>query len=335
MPAAPILLPAPADAPWSSVRAARGHSPKAWHGMDEGAIILKDTRGSFYVNKLVRPGVFEYMLPRCPSQNEVGVVGRLYAEADAVEKTVVVRLFGVINAADHYFGEWLVDAAARGPAVKCPYVTLRRVRTQSAELLDRYRLRKRERSWSEEAHAAVLHEWFPPGWLVEHEPFAAVHLDAPLVRDGTLRTFSGDQYTIDYVACDPTGCVRVCVESKANLADARDPVAVEKCTALRDKSLCRVVTFAGHGEDLRVLDFGPPARRERDRRVRDRGSLPRGDRRVTPVYSSSELQSSDDDPLSLILPPAAAFALRLSLFLGELRKSLPKTPSRARSRLLQ
>lgn len=258
MPAAPILLPAPADAPWSSVRAARGHSPKAWHGMDEGAIILKDTRGSFYVNKLVRPGVFEYMLPRCPSQNEVGVVGRLYAEADAVEKTVVVRLFGVINAADHYFGEWLVDAAARGPAVKCPYVTLRRVRTQSAELLDRYRLRKRERSWSEEAHAAVLHEWFPPGWLVEHEPFAAVHLDAPLVRDGTLRTFSGDQYTIDYVACDPTGCVRVCVESKANLADARDPVAVEKCTALRDKSLCRVVTFAGHGEDLRVLDFGPP-----------------------------------------------------------------------------
>ena len=258
MPEAPALRPADADAPWSSVRAARGHAPKAWHGAADGDVVLKDTRGSFYVNTLVRPGVFEYKLPRAPTPNEAAVVGRLYAEADAPVKTLVVRLFGVINAADHYFGEWLVDAAARGSAVRCPYVTLRRLEAQSAAHLAHYRLRKRERSWSEEAHAAVLHEWLPAGWLVEHEPFAAVHLDAPLVQDGELRTFAGDQYTIDYVACDPTGRVRVCVESKASLEDARDPAAVEKCAALRDKSLCRVVTFAGHGAALRVLDFGPP-----------------------------------------------------------------------------
>lgn len=245
------------DAPWTSIRATHGVLPeKYWFKVVDGAIALKDTKGSYFKNELVRPSVFQYRLPPYPKAHEADVVRRLFDEAERDEKTLVVHLFSMPSADDHFFGEWLVHAADR--RVYPPFVTLRRLKSQSPALQSKYRLKKRERSWSEAQHADELAAWLPDDWLVAHEPSVAIDLDAPLVKDGVERDFSGDQYTVDYLASDPSGVRRLCVESKASLDDATAPRAIEKCVALRDKHMCRVVTFADHGAALRVVDFGPP-----------------------------------------------------------------------------
>jgi len=254
------LTPDDEDAPWTSLRAERGNFEAGrWHKCVDGAVLLKDAPkpdgSSYYQNVLHRPGVFEYKLPRNPDWQSRAVVERLHKEAEAATKTLVIHIFSM-RSDDHFLGEWRVENGSRTSSP--PHITLRRLKEQSSALKEKYRLKKRERSWSEAQHADELAAWLPETWLVAHEPSVAIDLDAPLVKDGVKRDFSGDQYTVDYIASDPSGVRRVCVESKASLDDATAPRAIEKCVALRDKHVCRVVTFADHGEGLRVVDFGPP-----------------------------------------------------------------------------
>ena len=68
--------------------------------------------------------------------------------------------------------------------------------------------------------------------------------------------WASGEYTIDYVAA--RGCKRVCFESKPSWENATDGDAIEKCRCLRDHSMCRVFIIAGHGSNLRFMDFGNP-----------------------------------------------------------------------------
>jgi hypothetical protein len=164
-------------------------------------------------------------------------------------------LFWAQNATDHYLGEWSIEDVLITPTKST--LVLKRLASQSEVILDAYKITaKRARSQSEARHLDEIHKWLP-GWKVAHEPETALGLDAPVVVDGRLQDFAGGAYTHDYVVASPRGCKRICIESKANDKGLTEE-AKQKCRALRDTSLCRVVAMVDHGPALHWHDFGPP-----------------------------------------------------------------------------
>lgn len=135
-------------------------------------------------------------------------------------------------------------------------VTLRRLQTQDEGVNKRHaRSSSQKRSRSEDMHMNVIRE-LCPGWTVRHEPMCACNFDLPLVVGGARNPWASGEYTVDYIAS--MGVKRICFESKSSLSDAQTLEALEKCRHLRDETLTRVLTLAGHGADLRVIDFGDP-----------------------------------------------------------------------------
>ena len=138
-----------------------------------------------------------------------------------------------------------------------PYVVLRRLEAQSAEVAEGYRTRKRARSNSEEAHADEIAAWLP-GWLVRPRALhRAAARTCPSSRTASSRTFPEASTRSTTSRATRRRCA-ACASSPRRRAGGDSPVAVQKCVALRDKNLCRVLTFAGHGDELRVYDFGAP-----------------------------------------------------------------------------
>lgn len=247
---------------WDSIRANPDAVPRNWcQAQTDGSIILKDVanRGT-YKNVLLDPLTFVYELPIRPRPDDAAACDRLLHEAHNANKTIEVRLFSVANAFDHYLGEWVVDDHTLSPSRN--FVTLKRLKDQSPVLAKAYRINKRPRSRSEARHLTTLSHLLP-GWRIAHEPEAAVGLDQPMVSGGKRNEFAGDSYTHDYVAASPRGCRRLCVESKFNRAGL-DEEAMQKCRALRDSALSRVVAVVDHGVDLFYFDFGPPGSTKAD-----------------------------------------------------------------------
>ena len=189
---------------------------------------------------------------------------RLVNEARCERKCIEVRLFWAQNAADHYLGEWVIDEVLVTPVKNA--LVLKRLMHQSELLLDAYRITpKRARSQSEARHLAEIRTWLPGG-KVAHEPETALGLDVPVVVDGKIQEFAGDAYTHDYVVASPRGCKRLCIESKANDRGLTEE-AKQKCRALRDTSLCRVIAMVDHGPALHWHDFGPPGSEQNNERA--------------------------------------------------------------------
>lgn len=253
---------ADASVEWKSARAAPEATPRGWHHEQmDGSIAFKCTTRGIYRNRLVAPNVFHYELPPLRKGDETPFLERLVNEARCEKKCIEVRLFWAQNAADHYLGEWVIDEVLVTPMKNT--LVLKRLSHQSGILLDAYRITpKRARSHSEARHLAEIQTWLP-GWKVAHEPETALGLDAPVVVDGKLQDFAGDAYTHDYVVASPLGCKRLCIESKANDRGLTEE-AKQKCRALRDTSLCRVVAMVDHGPALHWHDFGPPGSQQRD-----------------------------------------------------------------------
>ena len=266
---------------WTSTRASPEAAPRAWqHEQMDGSVVLKCTSRGIYLNRLVAPNRFHYELP-APSQRKGGGGGgegeespaaltsslhdRLVNEGRRADKRIEVRLFWAQNAADHYLGEWVVEDVLVTPVSST--LVLVRLASQSEVVLDAYRITppKRARSHSEARHLEEIRAWLP-GWKVAHEPETALGLDAPVVVGGVLQDFAGDAYTHDYVVASPRGCKRLCIESKADDHGLTEE-AKQKCRALRDTSLCRVVAMVDHGPALHWHDFGPPGSGKDDERT--------------------------------------------------------------------
>lgn len=249
---------------WDSIRADPECAPRHWcQCQTDGSVLLKDTGTGMYCNELIDGVTFHYQIPHRPARPEdVRVCDRLRLEAEATQKATEVRLFATAAAADHYLGEWVVEECVESPTRT--YVVLKRLAAQNGVLAAAYRLRRRARSKSEAQHLGALKRVLP-GWHIAHEPETAVGLDAALVSQAKRRAFAGDAYTHDYVAASPRGCKRICVESKANRAGLTDE-AKEKCRALRDGALSRVIAVMDHGDRMIVHDFGPPYTQSTDER---------------------------------------------------------------------
>lgn len=251
---------------WSSIRATPESSPRCWyHDQMDGSIALKCTTRGIYQNRLISPTTFHYEVPPRRRGVEEKLFERLSNEGRAAEKQIEVRLFWAQNAVDHYLGEWVIWQVHTTP-IKTNLI-LKRLAVQSEVILEAYRITpKRTRSNSEARHLEEIQKWLP-GWKVAHEPETALGLDAPVVVDGLLQAFAGDAYTHDYVVASPRGCKRLCIESKAN-DDGLTEEAKQKCRALRDTSLCRVVAMVDHGHALHWHDFGPPQTQNEERTFR-------------------------------------------------------------------
>ena len=256
---------AKADVEWRSMRAAPEATPRGWHREQmDGSIAFKCTTRGIYQNRLVAPNVFHYELPPLKKGDEALFLERLVNEARCEQKRIEVRLFWAQNAADHYLGEWVIDEVLVTPVKNT--LVLKRLLSQSNLLVDAYRITaKRTRSQSEARHLEEIRTWLP-GWFVAHEPETALGLDAPVVVEGKMQDFAGDAYTHDYVVASPRGCKRLCIESKAN-DEGLTEEAKQKCRALRDTSLCRVVAMVDHGAALHWHDFGPPGSDQGDERT--------------------------------------------------------------------
>tara|TARA_B100000683_G_scaffold240334_1_gene247456 strand:+ start:4518 stop:5369 length:852 start_codon:yes stop_codon:yes gene_type:complete len=240
---------------WNSIRAEPGCGPRSWiYEQPDGSVLLKNTNRGVYDNRLVDPLTFQYDVPDATSPAAAASRERLLAEARSATKSIEVRLFCTAHAFDHYLGEWVVESLIETPTQTL--IVLKRLQHQNPVLAGAYRLQMRARSQSEAKHFDFLKAWLP-GWHIAHEPEAAVGLDAPLISGGRSTAFSGDAYTLDYVAASPSGCKRLCIESKASL-DGLTEEAKEKCRLLRDKSLSRVIALVGHGVQMRIVDFGTP-----------------------------------------------------------------------------
>ena len=277
---APPFL-APAGEPWSSERVNASMAFQAASAQDRAAtncwsairrvggktvVYLKDTNRPYYANRLLDgTAQFEYGLPSKPVVHEQQVIallreGAANFEAGRHAALQEVWLFAVAHARDHFLGQFVVVRFAPDALVEKrqrPRGTLHRLRDQTPEVTRQVvRPAAPKRSRSEAMHLPVL-ERLCPGWHIAHEPMCACNLDAPLVSEGARNACAPDEYTVDYIACK--GDRRVCFESKCCLADAHAPAAVAKCRLLRDRTLTRVVTIAGHDEELRLVDFGDPA----------------------------------------------------------------------------
>lgn len=303
---------ADATVEWRSTRAAPEASPRGWHHEQmDGSVALKCTTRGVYHNQLVQPNTFHYELPQRRG-DAGGVLERLVHEGRCEEKRIEVRLFLVQHAADHYLGEWAVYATHATP-VKTSLV-LKRLACQSEVVLDAYRIKpRRARSLSEARHLSEIRAWLP-GWNVAHEPETAVGLDAPLVVDGRLQEFAGDAYTHDYVVASPRGCKRLCIESKAS-DEGLTEEAKQKCRALRDVSLCRVVAMIDHGAALHWHDFGPPgSSEERSFRNDEVEALNRalGVSAATPACAAAAVREPTPSPCRASSPAGARMSWRAS-----------------------
>ena len=171
------------------------------------------------------------------------------------EREVEVRLFSVAHGRNHYLGEFSAGDVRYDRLENRTFVKLHRYNAQSDALKCAYQSRKRPRSKREAMHLSSIQTLLGPEWTIFHEPEAAVNFDTPLVEDGEMVSWCSASYTVDYVAASRKGCGRLCFESKYDLAGVTDS-ALLKCRVLRDQSLCRTIIVAGHGQDLRWLDFG-------------------------------------------------------------------------------
>lgn len=214
-------------------------------------------RRGYFHNTLLDDGCsFRYQLPLAPSNPGVArTVERLTENARAEMKDVTVRLFSVECAQNYYLGEWAAVAMERcGTRM---FVRLRRLASQDAAVESAYAaaLGERYRSRSEARHASTI-ERLLPGWKIVHEPECASFFESSLVVGGVMRSWGGDSYVVDYVACD-SRAGRVCFESKSAV-DGFTEESREKCRALRDHAITRVVALVGHGDGLLWHDFGSP-----------------------------------------------------------------------------
>lgn len=251
------------DVEWTSVRSEPDATPRGWHQeQGDGSVVLKCTARGTYQNRLVAQNTFHYELPTRRCGNDDKFIERLRKEASADGVRIDVRLFWAQHASDHYLGEWAIHSILCTPVRT--FLVLRRLAVQSDAITQGYKIgTKRTRSQSEAQHLDEIRNWLP-GWRIAHEPETSVHLDTQVVVNGRMQHFSGDSYTHDYVVASPMGCKRLCIESKAN-DDGLTEEAKQKCRALRDSSLCRVVAIVGHRSELHWYDFGPPGLNDAER----------------------------------------------------------------------
>ena len=266
---------------WESIHCRRNVFPIGLWGVElgDGTLLVKDTVGKGpYPNRLVNNNTFEYYLPANKPLNPNSNQSNMCDERDERTRTMKeaffnellvkdvrdkrrVRIFAMTESADHYLGEWVVHTIK---VARSPVVTLRRLATQRTAVNDQYAIRTSERSRSEARHAPVVRAFFEEVLggpvLVFHEPSTVCDLQAPYVQKGRCTLFSADAYTIDFVASDAAGLVSFGIESKSCVEEAMLPKAVAKCEYYRDKNVRRTLTFAGHEDALRILDFGPPRR---------------------------------------------------------------------------
>jgi hypothetical protein len=237
-----------------------------WRSAESGGdvLCLKDThKGTYYRNRLVAPNRFVYQVPARPKMHEVRVVERLRLEAAASRKSLRVHVYSTPHGRNRHLGAFAVTAyVAQTDKWYAHAVELTRLRRQPDDPLGVVVKRRRGdglvRSSSEGRHLELVRTLVPSGWRVAHEPVSVSLLDAPMVVDGQLSPWAGDEYVVDFVACSADGTRRVCIESKCDAVDGHDPAAWQKCRFLCDHSLTRVVLMHGHGADLRWLDFGAP-----------------------------------------------------------------------------
>jgi len=236
---------------WSSVRSTWPCLPYRWGQKKEDVIYLKDTCGTFYKNELLEGGNrYRYELPRSPKEYEREVIQELKKGEGS---NVLVKLYAVRNARDHYLGEWTPVSFQSGDRKDAVYLSRLQTQTGEEELSKEERTHRR-RSTSERRHGDLLVNLLE-GWTVIHEPESATRLDMPFIERGQLSPWSSDEYTVDFVAA--RGFFRICFESKCDLSSV-DEVCLRKCRALRDGSYTRVFVLSGHGpEETTFLDMGP------------------------------------------------------------------------------
>lgn len=243
---------------WNSVRVhLDGVVPQNnWHSIaSDGTIFLKDTRSACYNNILLDGGhQFSYELPKKPRECDkpiLNILSNACSQAEGAAR-VTVRLFAAENARNHYLGEF-VPVRYNNTLGR---VTLQRLAEQDEQLRQMYSYcpSKKRRSNSESRHEKIIQEVFK-GFVISHEPEAAVNLNGSLVKDGVWSSWAADTYTVDFICC--LGPLRVCIESK-NSVEEFDERSLERCVALRDSSMTRVVTVAGHGKSMKWIDLGDP-----------------------------------------------------------------------------
>ena len=243
---------------WSSVRSLWPCLPYRW-GQKRGqdVIYLKDTCGTFYRNELLEGGNrYRYELPKSPKEYEREVISELKKGAEEGGRNVLVKLYAVRNARDHYLGEWKVTSFQSGDRKDSVYLSRLQIQRggEGEGGGEGEEQTNRRRSTSERRHGDLLVNLME-GWNVVHEPESATRLDMPFVQGGKVSPWSSDEYTVDFVAVK--GFFRICFESKCDLSSV-DEVCLMKCRALRDGSYTRVFILSGHGPDeTTFLDMGP------------------------------------------------------------------------------
>lgn len=248
------------DAAWTSVPARRDAVPAQWGEFDaQGTLRLKDTHSKYWVNRLVAPRHFLYVLPRNSlKQWEANLIAAIEDGARAA-RPLLVHLFSTPGSRDEFYGVWRADdlrVCAERPTAYELHLT--RLAPQPADAHEACTAReRRHRSRNEKVHHALLCQAFADGWEIEHEPETVLDLHEPSVVGGVAQTITGltRSYTCDFVLA--RGCARLCVESKPDEAAMTDE-ALLKARTLRDTALTRVVFLAGDGMAARWYDLGPP-----------------------------------------------------------------------------
>lgn len=249
---------APATVRWTSTPAARDEVPRAWGAFrDDDLLLLKDTRGRYYENKLVAPNEFVYVIPTHPKPWEADVVARLRARFEG-DPPLLVDLYSTPGARDEFYGRWVLRRIVNGPRVaKLHLLRLAEQPPRPERGGGGYR------SANEALHARVLEEAFPPPeWIVAHEPETVLDLHQPSVVDGCPvdAVATTRSYTCDFVVTETRGWRRLCVESKP-CEEHVTPEALAKARFLRDATFARVVFVVG-GAQPRWLDLGAPHTQE-------------------------------------------------------------------------
>jgi hypothetical protein len=238
---------------WTSTSAARDDVPQSWGAFrDDDLLLLKDTRGRYYKNRLVAPNEFVYVIPTHPKPWEEGVVTRLRARFER-DPPLLVDLYSTPGARDESYGRWVLRRIVNGPKV----CNLHLLRLADQPLRPTHV--PTYRSANETHHARVLEEAFPSSdWVVAHEPETVLDLHQPSVVDGVPvdEVTTTRSYTCDFVVTEKRGWRRLCVESKP-CEEHVTPEALVKARFLRDATLARVVFMVG-GVQPRWLDLGAP-----------------------------------------------------------------------------
>lgn len=240
---------APVTVEWDAVPAPPDSMPPQWGALGpEGDVSLKDTRGAYWRNVLVRPNEFHYEFPAVERRDSLQAVVATLLRAPP---NTLVHLYATPGSRNEYYGEWVLTSIVRVRADRARAVLMRLdVQREAASAATAYRSR------NEATHAALLRRLLP-GWSIAHEPETLHDLHMPSVVRGQSQSVQAlsRSYTCDFVAC--RGCRRVCIESKP-CTDHVTPAALAKVHFLRDRSLTRVFFMVGSGEDVIWLDTGPP-----------------------------------------------------------------------------